>query len=50
MLDRGPNKTHVGGDHCWLAIGTNIFYVFLYCYYWEHVGEHVENFGNPLKV
>jgi len=50
MLDRGPNKAHVGGDHCWLTIETYILYVFPYSYYWEHVGEHFENFGNPLKI
>jgi len=49
-LNRGPNKAHVGGDHCWLTIETYILYVFPYCYYWEHVGEHFENFGNPLKI
>ncbi len=50
MLNRGPNKAHVGGDHCQLAIGTYILYVFPYCYYWEQVEEHVENFGNRLKI
>lgn len=44
MLDRGPNKVHIGGDHWWLTIS----YVVFHCYFWEHVEEHFQNFENPL--
>jgi hypothetical protein len=27
MLYRGPNRTHVGGNHCWLTIS----YIVPYC-------------------
>jgi hypothetical protein len=40
MLNRSPNRAHVGGNHCWLTIA----YVSLFCYYWEHVEEQFENF------
>jgi len=45
MLNRGPNWASVGGGHFWLPI---IPYIVLYFFSWEHVGEHFENFGNPL--
>jgi hypothetical protein len=42
MLDRGPNKVHMGGDHCRLTIS----YVVFHCCFWHHVDEHFQNFEN----
>jgi hypothetical protein len=44
MFDRGPNKVHMGGDHCWLTIS----YVVFHCCFCKHVEEHFQNFENPL--
>ncbi len=35
----------MGVDHC----GLIVFYVVSYCWSWEHVKEHFENFKNPLN-
>ncbi len=43
MLCRGPNRAHVGGNHCWFTIP----YVVPYCCYWEDIGEQ---FGSPLET
>ncbi len=39
ILDRGPNRAHVGKDHCYLIV----LYVGPYCCFWKYVGEHFEN-------
>jgi hypothetical protein len=39
MLDKGSNRAHVDGDHCWLII---LYVVFNY-FFWEHVGKHFKN-------
>jgi len=33
------------GDQWWLIVP----YVVPWCCFWEHVGEHFQNFGNPLE-